>query len=62
MQTAALTESKITSDAGRMERDFTVKQNFGCKQYGRRLEALNERYKCEAEITAENKAGNVRIT
>jgi len=61
LQTVALSESKITSDARHMERDFVFKQNSGCKQYGRRLEVLNERYKCVAETTAENKAGNLRI-
>jgi len=50
MQTVAFLEFKITSDAGHMERDFFIKQNSGCKQQGRRLEILNERYKCVAQI------------
>jgi hypothetical protein len=62
MRTAAPSESKITSDAGHMERDFVIKHNSGCKQYDRRLEVLIERYKCVAEITAENQTGNVRTT
>ena len=61
MQTAAFPESKITSDAGHMERDSFIKQNSGCKQYGRRLEVLNERYKCVTETAAENKTGNVLV-
>ena len=45
MQTAALPESEITSDAGHTEADFVIKQNFGCKLFGRHLEVMNERYK-----------------
>ena len=50
MQIVALPESKVMSDAGHMESALVTKQKFRCKHYGRRLEVLNERYKCAANL------------
>jgi hypothetical protein len=33
-----------------MKGDFVIKQTFGCKQYGRRIEDQNERWKCVAKL------------